>query len=113
MIALGLGVERDLTKVDGVPQALTKRELEVAALVENGLSNREIAQRLVIAKRTADGHVERILSKLGFTSRAQIAAWMARRRGGRGRGHRADPARLDAAVSAAGRLRLCGPRTAT
>jgi DNA-binding NarL/FixJ family response regulator len=60
-------------------QELTKRELEVAALIENGLSNREIAQRLVIAKRTADGHVERILSKLGFTSRAQIAAWMARR----------------------------------
>jgi predicted ATPase/DNA-binding CsgD family transcriptional regulator len=58
---------------------LTKRELEVAALIEGGLSNREIAQRLVIAKRTADGHVERILAKLGFTSRAQVAAWMARR----------------------------------
>ncbi|WP_327100393.1 helix-turn-helix transcriptional regulator [Nocardia vinacea] len=59
-------------------QPLTKRELEVAALVESGLSNREIAQRLVISKRTADGHIERILGKLGFTSRAQIAAWMAR-----------------------------------
>jgi predicted ATPase/DNA-binding CsgD family transcriptional regulator len=58
---------------------LTKREFEVAALIEGGLSNREIAARLVIAKRTADGHVERILSKLGFSSRAQVAAWMARR----------------------------------
>jgi predicted ATPase/DNA-binding CsgD family transcriptional regulator len=58
---------------------LTKRELEVAALIETGLSNREIAGRLVIAKRTADGHVERILAKLGFSSRAQVAAWMARR----------------------------------
>jgi len=57
---------------------LSKRELEVAALIETGLSNREIAERLVIAKRTADGHVERILAKLGFSSRAQVAAWMAR-----------------------------------
>ncbi len=59
-------------------EPLTKREFEVAALVEVGLSNREIAERLVISKRTADGHVERILSKLGFASRAQVAAWMAR-----------------------------------
>jgi DNA-binding NarL/FixJ family response regulator len=51
----------------------------VAALIETGLSNREIAERLVIAKRTADGHVERILAKLGFSSRVQVAAWMARR----------------------------------
>jgi predicted ATPase/DNA-binding CsgD family transcriptional regulator len=58
---------------------LTRRELEVATLIESGLSNREIAKRLVIAKRTADGHVERILAKLGFSSRAQVAAWMARR----------------------------------
>jgi ATP/maltotriose-dependent transcriptional regulator MalT len=79
VIALGLGIEHGPTRAHGMTQELTKRELEVAALIENGLSNREIAQRLVIAKRTADGHVERILSKLGFTSRAQIAAWMARR----------------------------------
>jgi DNA-binding CsgD family transcriptional regulator len=58
---------------------LTKRELEVAELIERGLSNREIAERLVISKRTADGHVERILAKLGFSSRAQVAAWIARR----------------------------------
>ena len=57
---------------------LTRRETEIAALVARGLSNREIAKSLVIAQRTAEGHVEHILTKLGFTSRAQIAAWAAR-----------------------------------
>ena len=42
-----------------------------------GLSNREIAGRLVVAQRTAEGHVENILSKLGFASRAQVAGWLA------------------------------------
>ncbi|MGI5327102.1 helix-turn-helix domain-containing protein [Actinomadura nitritigenes] len=55
---------------------LTERELQVAALVAEGLSNRDIAERLTIAKRTADSHVEHILSKLGFSSRAQIAVWV-------------------------------------
>ncbi|MFF0525369.1 ATP-binding protein [Actinomadura nitritigenes] len=55
---------------------LTDRELQVAALVAEGLSNRDIAERLTIAKRTADSHVEHILSKLGFSSRAQIAVWV-------------------------------------
>ncbi|WP_109526579.1 MULTISPECIES: ATP-binding protein [Nocardia] len=58
---------------------LTRREHEVAALVSRGLSNREIAGALVIAQRTAETHVEHILTKLGFTSRVQIAAWMADR----------------------------------
>ncbi|MET0703192.1 MAG: LuxR C-terminal-related transcriptional regulator [Mycobacterium sp.] len=56
---------------------LTKRELEVAELIESGLSNREIAERLV-SKRTTDGYVERILAQLGFSSRAQVAVWKAR-----------------------------------
>jgi len=56
---------------------LTKREAEVAVLVAEGLSNRSIAEMLVVSKRTIDGHVEHILSKLDFTSRAQIAAWVA------------------------------------
>jgi predicted ATPase/DNA-binding CsgD family transcriptional regulator len=56
--------------------ALTRREREVAALVADGLTNREIAQRLFISERTADGHLEHIREKLGFNSRAQIAAWV-------------------------------------
>ena len=56
---------------------LTRRERQVADLVAEGLTNRAIAERLVISPRTAQGHVEHILVKLGFTSRAQIAAWVA------------------------------------
>ena len=59
--------------------ALTAREHEVATLVARGKSNREIAATLVIAERTAETHVEHILSKLAFSSRSQIAAWMVER----------------------------------
>ncbi len=55
---------------------LSRREREVAELVAEGLTNREIAGRLVISERTAEGHVEQIRNKLGFRSRAQIAAWV-------------------------------------
>lgn len=55
---------------------LTRREREIAVLVAKGQSNKEIAATLVIAQRTAESHVENILVKLGFTSRAQIAAWV-------------------------------------
>jgi predicted ATPase/DNA-binding CsgD family transcriptional regulator len=57
---------------------LTKREREIAELVTQGLGNREIAEHLVLAKRTVDSHIEHIFNKLGFTSRAQIAAWVSR-----------------------------------
>ncbi|WP_101790490.1 ATP-binding protein [Nonomuraea indica] len=57
---------------------LTPREMEIAGLVAQGMSNKAIAATLVIAQRTAEGHVEHILSKLGFTSRVQIAAWVGR-----------------------------------
>ena len=60
---------------EGVP--LTSREMQVAGLVAAGRSNKDIAAELVISQRTAEGHVERILAKLGFTSRAQVAAWVA------------------------------------
>ncbi|MFD7618564.1 ATP-binding protein [Streptomyces sp. NPDC059802] len=53
---------------------LTPREREVATLVARGLSNREVAEHLVISKRTADTHVERILTKLGIDSRTEIAS---------------------------------------
>jgi non-specific serine/threonine protein kinase len=55
---------------------LTRREEEVARLVAEGASNREIADRLFISVRTAETHVEHILTKLGFTSRVQIATWL-------------------------------------
>jgi non-specific serine/threonine protein kinase len=54
---------------------LTRRQQEVADLVAEGLSDQDIAARLVISPRTAEGHVQHILTKLGFTSRTQIAAW--------------------------------------
>ena len=54
---------------------LTSRQREVAALVADGLSNREIATRLSINERSAEGHVERIRVRLGFRSHAQVAAW--------------------------------------
>jgi non-specific serine/threonine protein kinase len=60
---------------------LTQRENQVAELVARGMSNKRIADHLVIAQRTAEGHVEHILTKLGFTSRAQIAAWVTQRDG--------------------------------
>ncbi len=56
---------------------LTRREQQIAGLIAEGLSNREIAARLVISPRTAESHVEHILAKLGFGSRSQVAAWMA------------------------------------
>jgi DNA-binding CsgD family transcriptional regulator len=59
---------------------LTAREREVASLIAEGLSNRAIADRLVISERTAQNHVQHILTKLGFTNRAQIAAWAIRTR---------------------------------
>jgi DNA-binding CsgD family transcriptional regulator/tetratricopeptide (TPR) repeat protein len=62
------------------PDALSAREGEVAVLVAEGLTNRQIAARLVISERTAQNHVQHILTKLGFTTRSQIAAWNARQR---------------------------------
>jgi predicted ATPase/DNA-binding CsgD family transcriptional regulator len=61
----------------GVPSRLTKREQQVADLVATGLTNEAIANRLVISRRTVEGHVEHILTKLGFTSRTQLAVWVA------------------------------------
>lgn len=59
---------------------LSRREQEIAGLVAQGMSNKEIANSLVISRRTAEAHVEHILVKLGFTSRGQIAAWQSEQR---------------------------------
>ena len=58
-------------------ETLTPREREIAALVYEGLRNKEIAARLVIDESTAKKHVEHIREKLGFHTRAQIAKWWA------------------------------------
>ncbi|MFE3260138.1 protein kinase [Nocardia sp. NPDC059091] len=80
--AVRLALGEPSPALDSSPQQLTKRERQVADLVAEGLTNRAIASRLVISQRTAQGHVEHILAKLGFTSRAQIAAWAAENSGG-------------------------------
>jgi pimeloyl-ACP methyl ester carboxylesterase/DNA-binding CsgD family transcriptional regulator len=57
------------------PPTLTSRQQEIAALVAEGLTNREIGRRLQIQERSAEGHLERIRLRLGVRSRAQVAAW--------------------------------------
>jgi ATP/maltotriose-dependent transcriptional regulator MalT len=81
-IAYALGEEARAPAAAGDPDGspptpLTPREQEVAELISRGMSNREIAGRLVISQRTAESHVEHILQKLGFGSRVQVAAWSA------------------------------------
>jgi non-specific serine/threonine protein kinase len=56
---------------------LSRRELEVAILVAQGRSNKQIAGRLYLSERTIEGHVQHALNKLGFDSRSQLAAWIA------------------------------------
>ncbi len=80
--ALGLALgEPAPVGTDGAGTAgaglLSQREAGIAQLVADGLTNRQIGARLFISERTVDSHVRSILNKLGFTSRAQIAAWMA------------------------------------
>ncbi|WP_143020206.1 ATP-binding protein [Sinosporangium album] len=79
--ALGPSDSPALTPGPSLWAPLSPREREVAELVADGLTNRQIAQRLVVARRTVDTHVEHILAKLGFSGRAQVAAWAANRRG--------------------------------
>ncbi|MBY8861951.1 LuxR C-terminal-related transcriptional regulator [Nocardia sp. CA2R105] len=66
---------------DSADELLTPRERQVAELVAQGLSNRRIAERLVVSRRTIEHHVENIFGKLGFSSRTQVAAWTAHRHG--------------------------------
>jgi DNA-binding CsgD family transcriptional regulator/tetratricopeptide (TPR) repeat protein len=78
-----LGMRPWTERIDGLlggrSGPLTAREEEVAALVAQGLSNREIAARLVLSERTVGNHVQHILTKLGVPNRGRVAAWMSSR----------------------------------
>jgi len=90
---VGQAVERGLAATEAPPTranrrrshpqeqvtVLSPREQEVAALLAHGLSNRQIAERLVVTERTVATHIEHILDKLGFASRHQVGAWAAER----------------------------------
>ena len=60
---------------DTARSPLSPRELEVARLVARGLTNKQIGQALFVSERTAENHVQHILTKLGLRNRSQIAAW--------------------------------------
>jgi non-specific serine/threonine protein kinase len=66
---------------------LTSREQQIAALVAEGLSNRDIARQLAISKRTVDAHIDHIFGKLGLSSRVQLVTWL----GDHGHGHGLHP----------------------
>ncbi|MEV0382062.1 LuxR C-terminal-related transcriptional regulator [Nonomuraea sp. NPDC050643] len=80
-IALALGEPAQPPPAPPGLDPLGKREAEVARLVADGLSNKQIGARLFISEHTVDSHVRGIMNKLGVNSRAQIAAWMASRAG--------------------------------
>lgn len=72
---LHFGPPGPLQKELDASHALTEREREVVTLIARGLSNGEIAGELVLSKRTVEHHIANVLSKLGFTNRAQIVRW--------------------------------------
>jgi predicted ATPase/DNA-binding CsgD family transcriptional regulator len=78
-VALHESTEGPSPRTEEAQAPLTPRQREVAELVTRGLTDREIAERLVISPRTAESHVEQILTRLGFRSRSEIAAWTAER----------------------------------
>jgi non-specific serine/threonine protein kinase len=71
----GLGETGQAAEPETEGGPLSRREREVAAMVAAGMTNKQIAQRLFIAERTAEGHVERIRNKLGVRSRTEVATW--------------------------------------
>jgi DNA-binding NarL/FixJ family response regulator len=79
-IAEALGLESELPaprQTRSLPTDLTRREREVAALLARGCTNRQIATELIITEGSAHVQVVRLLSKLGFHTRAQVAVWAA------------------------------------
>jgi non-specific serine/threonine protein kinase len=77
-----MGTKSPEAPFEGVTQdteLLTRREREVAGLIAQGLTNRQIGEALVIGERTVEMHVSNVLAKLDLSSRAQIAVWAAER----------------------------------
>jgi DNA-binding NarL/FixJ family response regulator len=74
-IEYGLSGNRPAEQAPVEQGLLSRREVEVVAMVAAGMTNKQIAQRLFIAERTAEGHVERIRNKLGVRSRTEVATW--------------------------------------
>ncbi|MGV9366216.1 ATP-binding protein [Amycolatopsis sp. NPDC003731] len=68
-----------LDRVRAEADPLTGREREIVTLVAGALSNRQIAQRLVVSERTVESHVRSVLAKLGLANRTEVAAWAHRR----------------------------------
>ena len=69
---------RQLQQAAAADDPLTRREHEIAELVSAGLTNRAIADRLVLSERTVEGHVRNTLAKLQLPNRTELAAWALR-----------------------------------
>jgi DNA-binding NarL/FixJ family response regulator len=79
-LALGEPADPETTAHDPSSQSpLSAREAEIASLVAEGLDNKQVASRLFVSERTVDSHIRHILTKLGGSSRAQIATWVTAR----------------------------------
>jgi ATP/maltotriose-dependent transcriptional regulator MalT len=78
MVSAAEALAAEVTGLKGGPATLTAREREIAGLVAEGLSNRAIAERLVVSERTVETHVRGALNKLGMANRTQLAAWVTR-----------------------------------
>ena len=74
-LARTLAVPSTINQTNQPSEQLTRREHELATLIAAGLSNTEIAEKLVLSKRTVEKHIANILAKLQLTSRAQLILW--------------------------------------
>jgi predicted ATPase/DNA-binding CsgD family transcriptional regulator len=76
IVGLAAADDDELPAAPDLPGPLTEREREIAVLVAEGMSNRDIARQLAIAKRTVDAHLGHIYAKLGISSRVRLATWL-------------------------------------